>query len=254
MLTSISKVAVHPEFPDAISVTLACGHEFNCETGTNLTCGQEWHCFDCGGAAQPDPAEPISGRKIEIPPFLTPSSSQMDEPNKVYRQLADAFRNWVNGPVRKAIGDLAERQIVNIQFPPLQDREAARNAGREVLRQVRRELKSRQDAIDPLLTEAREVAALIGEARNYLPSFASDCRAGLNDLHEYVIGAQAGLKRGMELARPTDDELFTIDTAINVASMIAEVGPDHYDKLWNLRNAYWPFKPDDELYDPESEA
>lgn len=55
--------------------------------------------------------------------------------------------------------------------------------------------------VDPLLIEARDIASIIGGERGYHPQWAEEVTRGVYDCHEYVVGALAGLKRGIELAR-----------------------------------------------------
>lgn len=57
-----------------------------------------------------------------------------------------------------------------------------------------------QPPVDPLLLEAREIAAEVYE-RQSLPEFAGRLRDGFNDDDEATLSALAGLRRGIEIGR-----------------------------------------------------
>jgi hypothetical protein len=54
--------------------------------------------------------------------------------------------------------------------------------------------------VDPLLVEARKIACGIGIDRSYGRAWQTAVASGADDQNEYILGALAGLKRGIELA------------------------------------------------------
>ena len=86
------------------------------------------------------------------------------------------------------------------------------------------------EPVDPLLIEAREVAARNTSWRNY-PVEAQNCREGLYDRGDYVSLALAALRRGMELGRSDCCE------ALAKPELTREMVEKAYRSVWGRYNS-----------------
>lgn len=91
-------------------------------------------------------------------------------------RAAEAWRIWTaRGPIGVSYGAIAARLAREGWTPPT--------------------------PVDPLLIEAREIAAQNGESCNYCAHWIAETRAGENDNDSDVLLALAGIKRGIEIER-----------------------------------------------------